>query len=79
MIENLEDALASAFPLVTIDRAMIDELGALWHVYDYAEQQDQARARARDGCTSIRCCSSSRAMIAALARGHAMLSAGRQR
>ena len=34
MIEKLEDALTSAFPLVTIDRAMIDEPTALWHVYD---------------------------------------------
>jgi hypothetical protein len=38
MIEKLEDALTSAFPLITIDRAMIDEPSALWHVYDdYAE------------------------------------------
>ena len=38
MIEKLEDPLTSAFPLVTIDRAMIDEPTALWHVYDdYAE------------------------------------------
>jgi hypothetical protein len=38
MIEKLEHALAAAFPPVTIDRAMIDEPTALWHVYDeYAE------------------------------------------
>lgn len=34
MIEKLEAALASSFPPVTIDRAMIDEPSALWHVYD---------------------------------------------
>jgi len=34
MIEQLENRLASAFPLVPIDRAMIDEPTALWHVYD---------------------------------------------
>lgn len=38
MIENLEDALSSAFPPVTIDRAMIDEPTAIWDVYeDYAD------------------------------------------
>lgn len=38
MIEKLEHALVSAFPPVVIDRAMIDEPTALWHVYDdYAE------------------------------------------
>jgi hypothetical protein len=38
MIEKLEDALTSAFPLVTIDRAMIDEPTANWDVYeDYAD------------------------------------------
>ncbi len=38
MIETLENALTSAFPPATIDRAMIDEPTALWHVYDdYAE------------------------------------------
>jgi hypothetical protein len=38
MIEKLENALVSVFPPVTIDRAMIDGLTALWHVYDgYAE------------------------------------------
>lgn len=37
-IEKLEEALASAFPPLTIDRAMIDEETALWHVYDdYAD------------------------------------------
>lgn len=37
-IEKLEDALVFAFPPVVIDRAMIDEPTALWHVYDeYAE------------------------------------------
>jgi len=34
MIEKFEDALVSAFPPVKIDRAMIDEPTALWHVYD---------------------------------------------
>jgi hypothetical protein len=34
MIEKLEDALTSAFPPVTIDRAMIDEPTANWSVYD---------------------------------------------
>jgi hypothetical protein len=34
VIAQLEDALESAFPPVTIDRAMIDEPTALWHVYD---------------------------------------------
>jgi len=34
MIKKLEDALTFAFPVVTIDRAMIDEPTALWHVYD---------------------------------------------
>jgi hypothetical protein len=34
MIEKLEDALASAFPPITIDRAMIDEPSANWSVYD---------------------------------------------
>ena len=34
MIEKLEDALVAAFPPVQIDRAMIDEPTALWHVYD---------------------------------------------
>jgi len=34
MIEKLEDALASAFPPVAIDRAMIDEPTANWSVYD---------------------------------------------
>lgn len=38
MIEKLEDALSSAFPPVTIDRAMIDEPTAIWDVYeDYAD------------------------------------------
>lgn len=38
MIEKLEDALMSAFPPVTIDRAMIDEPTAIWDVYeDYAD------------------------------------------
>ncbi len=38
MIEKLEDALVSAFPPDKIDRAMIDEPTALWHVYDdYAD------------------------------------------
>jgi hypothetical protein len=38
MIEKLEDALTSAFPLVTIDRAMIDEPTAIWDVYeDYTD------------------------------------------
>jgi hypothetical protein len=38
MIDKLDDALASAFPPVTIDRAMIDEPTALWHAYDdYAD------------------------------------------
>jgi hypothetical protein len=37
-IEDLEKALVSAFPPVVIDRAMIDDPAALWHVYDdYAE------------------------------------------
>ena len=34
MIEKLENVLVSAFPPVEIDRAMIDEPTALWHVYD---------------------------------------------
>jgi hypothetical protein len=34
VIEKLEAALVAAFPPVTIDRAMIDEPTALWHVYD---------------------------------------------
>ncbi len=34
MIEKLEDALASAFPPVTIDRAMLDEPTANWDVYE---------------------------------------------
>ncbi len=34
MIEKLEETLVSAFPPVKIDRAMIDESTALWHVYD---------------------------------------------
>lgn len=34
MVENLEAALATAFPGVTIDRAMIDEPTANWSVYD---------------------------------------------
>lgn len=34
MIEQFEQALASAFPPVTIDRAMIDEPTANWSVYD---------------------------------------------
>lgn len=33
-IEKLEDALASAFPPVAIDRAMIDEATANWDVYE---------------------------------------------
>lgn len=38
MIEKLEDALTSAFPQVTINRAMIDEPTAIWDVYeDYAD------------------------------------------
>jgi hypothetical protein len=38
MIEKLEQALASAFPPITIDRAMIDERTAIWDVYeDYAD------------------------------------------
>jgi hypothetical protein len=38
MIEKLEDALSSAFPPITIDRAMIDEPTAIWEVYeDYAD------------------------------------------
>jgi hypothetical protein len=38
MIEKLEQALASAFPPITIDRAMIDEPTAIWDVYeDYAD------------------------------------------
>jgi len=38
MIEKLEDALASAFPPITIDRAMIDEPTANWDAYeDYAD------------------------------------------
>jgi len=38
MIEKLEDALASAFPPITIDRTMIDEPTAIWDVYeDYAD------------------------------------------
>jgi hypothetical protein len=38
MIEKLEDALASAFPPITIDRAMIDEPTARWDLYeDYAD------------------------------------------
>ena len=38
MSDKLEDALVSAFPPVKIDRAMIDEPTALWHVYDdYAD------------------------------------------
>jgi hypothetical protein len=38
MIEKLEDALTFAFPPVTINRTMIDEPTALWHVYDdYAD------------------------------------------
>jgi hypothetical protein len=38
MIEKLEDALASAFPPVPIDRALIDEPTAIWDVYeDYAD------------------------------------------
>lgn len=38
MIDKLEDALTSAFPLVTIDRAMIDESTARWDLYDdYAD------------------------------------------
>jgi hypothetical protein len=37
-VEKLEGALASAFPPVTIDRAMIDEPTAIWDVYeDYAD------------------------------------------
>lgn len=34
MTEKLEDALASAFPPVTIDRAMLDEPTAIWDVYE---------------------------------------------
>lgn len=34
MIERLEEALASAFPPITIDRAMLDEPTANWSVYD---------------------------------------------
>ena len=34
MIEKLEDALTSAFPLLTIERAMIDESTARWDLYD---------------------------------------------
>src|SRR5215475_202164 len=38
MTEKLENALASAFPPVAIDRAMIDEPTAIWDVYeDYAD------------------------------------------
>ena len=38
MIEKLEEALSSAFPPVTIDRAMLDEPTAIWDVYeDYAD------------------------------------------
>jgi len=33
-IEKLESALAAAFPLVTIERAMIEEPTANWSVYD---------------------------------------------
>jgi hypothetical protein len=34
MIEKLEDALASEFPPVTIDRAMIEEPTAYWDAYE---------------------------------------------
>jgi hypothetical protein len=38
MIDKLEAALASVFPPVMIDRAMIDESTAIWDVYeDYAD------------------------------------------
>jgi hypothetical protein len=38
VLAQLEGALASAFPPLMIDRAMIDEPTALWHVYDdYAD------------------------------------------
>jgi hypothetical protein len=38
MIDKLEEALVAAFPLVTIDRAMIDEPTANFDVYeDYAD------------------------------------------
>ncbi|HSJ99604.1 MAG TPA: hypothetical protein VK932_00130 [Kofleriaceae bacterium] len=38
MIEKLEQALASAFPPITIGRAMIDEPTAVWDFYeDYAD------------------------------------------
>ena len=38
MIEKLEEALTTAFPPVTIDRATIDEPTANWDVYeDYAD------------------------------------------
>jgi hypothetical protein len=38
MIEKLEQALASAFPPITIDRAMIEESTAVWDFYqDYAD------------------------------------------
>lgn len=38
MIEKLEQALASAFPPIVIDRAMIDESTAIWDYYeDYAD------------------------------------------
>ncbi|MEO8843611.1 MAG: hypothetical protein ABI591_16505 [Kofleriaceae bacterium] len=40
MIEKLEDALSSAFPPVTIDRAMIDEPTANWGMYDDDDRAD---------------------------------------
>lgn len=46
MIEKLEDALTSAFPPVTIERAMIDEPTANWSVYD-----DRADLAALEGKT----------------------------
>jgi hypothetical protein len=48
MIEQLEDALASAFPPVPIDRAMIDEPTANWSVYD---DEDRADLVAFEGTT----------------------------
>ncbi len=40
MIDKLEDTLVSAFPPVTIDRAMLDEPTANWDSYDDDDRAD---------------------------------------
>lgn len=50
-IEELETALVSAFPPVVIDRAMIDDPTALWHVAQWQVYDDYADLAAFEGKT----------------------------